>query len=500
MESITDWLGGFTRYIYDNVGNLIWITNANLTTVAHTYDRANRLVAQTNAQPDGTVISSYSLTLDGLGNLQRSIQYERLEPLLEPGTSTYSYDANNRLTNINGGMLQYDAQGSLVHWGGNYFDYDGEDRLTQHLLEGHGISPLIIKYSYDGLGNRLERRNNGVTNRFVYDHASSLNHLLAETDSDGNIIAYYVHGFGLISRITANGSVAYYHYDPRGNSISLTDANGEITDNYAYDTFGQLVNKSGPSSNSFRFLGRYGICDDGNGLLYIRARYYQPSFGRFLTKDPITGRDSDGQSLNRYVYALNNPLLFADITGLSPRELGTSFGPDNIHLLLDLCGFYPGYGAICDVANAGLFLFERDFKNAGLSAFAAVPGVGDLGAGIIKASKGARHIAKAVNSADERFDAIRRILLPDGKPIGTAFHGDVRNRDLPGGVEEARSLFNKISVGGRIVKGGKDYKGILVKLPDGGFVGLRTFATQSRVAATIDVNIPDFPIERIKFK
>lgn len=60
--------------------------------------------------------------------------------------------------------------------------------------------------------------------------------------------------------------------------------------------------------------------DDSTGLLYARARYFSPQLSCFITKDPVTGKDSNSQSLNRYVYALNNPLRFFDPSGLSARE------------------------------------------------------------------------------------------------------------------------------------------------------------------------------------
>jgi RHS repeat-associated protein len=55
--------------------------------------------------------------------------------------------------------------------------------------------------------------------------------------------------------------------------------------------------------------------DDGTGLYYARARYWSPQLGRFFTKDIAAGKDNDGQTLNRFVYSLNNPLLFRDVNG-----------------------------------------------------------------------------------------------------------------------------------------------------------------------------------------
>ena len=88
--------------------------------------------------------------------------------------------------------------------------------------------------------------------------------------------------------------------------------------------------RNGSTSNPFSYLRAYGIIDDGNGLYNIRARYYNPTSGRFITKVPLTGKDSDTQSLNRYVYALNNPIRLIDVSGFSAGEgkvLGAVIAP-----------------------------------------------------------------------------------------------------------------------------------------------------------------------------
>jgi RHS repeat-associated protein len=107
--------------------------------------------------------------------------------------------------------------------------------------------------------------------------------------------------------------------------VALTDAFGQLVEAYAYDPFGRPINGQF-SDNRFRYLGRHGIMDEENGLLYVRARYYSTRRGRFITKDPTTGKDGDSQSLNRYIYALNNPVKLIDINGLFSWEtFGTGF-------------------------------------------------------------------------------------------------------------------------------------------------------------------------------
>jgi RHS repeat-associated protein len=174
-------------------------------------------------------------------------------------------------------------------------------------------------FQYDGAGNRMSANRSGVVARYVLDRNSPLSQVLAETDSSGNIIYYYIYGLGLISRIDNNNNAEFYHYDSRGSTIALTDASGQIMEVYAYDPFGRPVNGI-PSDNRFRYLGRHGVMDEENGFLYIRARYYSTKRGRFITKDPTTGKNGDSQSMNRYIYALNNPVRLIDISGLSAQE------------------------------------------------------------------------------------------------------------------------------------------------------------------------------------
>jgi RHS repeat-associated protein len=233
---------------------------------------------------------------------------------------TSTYDDENRLTTVGGITFTYDANGNITNASGtetytNTFDYN--DKLINTTMSG-----ITTQYGYDGTGNRLSKTVNSVTTRYVIDVNRSLPTVIAETDSANTITAFYVHGNGLISKVLPDTTTYCYHYDSRGSTIALTDATQTVTDAYAYDTFGNINTKSGSTANPFSYLGRYGIIDDGNGLYNIRARYYDPDTGRFITKDPLTGKDSDTQSLNRYVYALNNPIRLIDVSGFSAGEGG----------------------------------------------------------------------------------------------------------------------------------------------------------------------------------
>jgi RHS repeat-associated protein len=332
MSSLTNWLGGVITYTYDARNNLVAATNANGTTVAYGYDDASRLVGLTNASPDASVIAAYSLLLDGIGNHKQLTGEQPLFPILPSQSNSYIPDSDNRLTGVDGQSVVHNPNGDLTNIGPDVFGYDYDDRLTAFTLANASGT-----CSYDGLGNRLVRTVNGHADRFVLDRAAALTQVLLETDTNGSPVAFYVYGLGLEQRITPCSETRTYHCDIPGSTVALSDEAGDVTDADAYDSFGVLANAEEQSSQPFRYLGKYGIIDDGLGLSYARARYYSPKLGRFLTKDPITGKDNEPQSLNRFAYGLNNPLRLIDVTGMSATEgrLVSSFGlSDANHALL----------------------------------------------------------------------------------------------------------------------------------------------------------------------
>jgi len=312
MITLTNWLNGVVSYGYDNRDNLITANNANGTTATYTYDVTDRLVALTNTAPDASVIAAYAVTLDGIGNHTQATHNQPLFPILSNQTNNYAYDSDNRLLSVDSQTVTHNANGDLTGIGTNSYAYDFEDRLVQ-------LSPTNT-FTYDGLGNRLALTINGQARRFVLDRMGALTQVLVESDTNNSPIAYYVNGLGLEQGISSSGIVATYHYNIQGSTVALTDSGGKVSDSYAYDSFGVLANSDGDSPQPFRYLGRYGIFDDSTGLLYARARYFSPNLGRFFTKDIASSHDDDGQTLNKYVYALNNPVCLIDITGMSPLE------------------------------------------------------------------------------------------------------------------------------------------------------------------------------------
>lgn len=95
----------------------------------------------------------------------------------------------------------------------------------------------------------------------------------------------------------------------------LTNPTGVSTDSYAYSAYGALLARTGGSTNAYQFAGEQQ--DAESGLYYLRARYYEPKVGRFLSRDPIAGDERRPLSLHKYLYAYGNPVNLTDPSGLS---------------------------------------------------------------------------------------------------------------------------------------------------------------------------------------
>jgi len=199
----------------------------------------------------------------------------------------------------------FDDEGQLFDRSGTAFTFDDEHRL---------IAAGGDTYTYDGVGNRLQATRGGTVTRYVYDASGNL---LAEANGSNQILRYYVYGQGLLAMVTPSGASYSYHYDATGNTVAMTDGSQAVVNRYAYTPYGQIVGKvEAPGlSQPFQYVGQYGVMAEPNGFYYMRARYYDPEVGRFVSEDPI---GFDG-GLNLYAYVGGNPISAVDPTGLELR-------------------------------------------------------------------------------------------------------------------------------------------------------------------------------------
>ena len=105
----------------------------------------------------------------------------------------------------------------------------------------------------------------------------------------------------------------YFVEDGLGNVRFLTNSSGSKVKQYDYDPFGNIRASIGASNTNYRFSSEQ--LDSESGMYFLRARYYDPSIGRFITRDPVKGLLTNPQSQNPYAYALNNPVNLSDPSG-----------------------------------------------------------------------------------------------------------------------------------------------------------------------------------------
>jgi len=230
-----------------------------------------------------------------------------------PGSSTsYTYDARDRLLAAGGLSYAYDENGNEVAAGSRTFTYDLENRLRSTTQAG-----MATTYAYDGDGVRLRASTGSQANRtteLLWDGNGSLPQIASERDGNGKLLRRYVYGVRRISQ-TAGNSTSYFAYDGLGSVASLTSATGGMQWTWSYEPFGAVRSETKASGNqpasSMRFAGEY---LDPTGLYHLRARQYDPAAGRFLRPDPA-GQSSNESAISGYAYAGDRPTVMVDPSG-----------------------------------------------------------------------------------------------------------------------------------------------------------------------------------------
>jgi RHS repeat-associated protein len=183
-------------------------------------------------------------------------------------------------------------------------------------------------FKYDPFGRRIQKG----SSIYVYDGSN----LIQESDSAGNLIARYIHGPGIDAPLAGyRGSTSeFYEADALGSITSFTNTSGVINQTYVYDSFGNTSSTTGTFVQPFRYAGRE--FDTETGLLYYRARFYDPAIGRFISEDPV-GFVAGG---NFYAYVLNRPTNFRDPSGMDIAviENGPTSGNPFGHTALAITG------------------------------------------------------------------------------------------------------------------------------------------------------------------
>lgn len=343
LWTVTDWLGHTTTYHYDSDSNLTSQVYPNGTTATFTPDNADRLMGIADAKGKTTFLSlTYGRDKDNNLTAENSqiLGYNPLDQQssANSGATTYAYDAANNLAQIVSGSNTttnvFDAAeqiststtmngGTLVKKLTYTFDLNGNrtqqtDQNNVSVTFGYDFANRLIvygsnaRYAYNGDGLRVSKTVSGALERYVWNIAEGTQVPLVDGATD------YVSGFGgLPLEQISSKTVYYYHQDQLGSTRATTDSRGNVVNTYSYDSYGNPTACGGapcPVTNPLQYAGQY--VDSESGLMYLRARYYDPSSELFLSADP-----SQGIGGSPYAYALGSPQNVTDRTGLFPNLL-----------------------------------------------------------------------------------------------------------------------------------------------------------------------------------
>ncbi len=389
------------QYGYDAAGNRLYsnvtqLNHVNDRSFLYQYDALNRLVnasmGKLNAmntqiiQNQGVPSQNVSWRLDNLGNWAGGTTADgsRIQKNDTNGDGTYEltyaihHDVNkaNQITKIYtngvppGVQVVYDRAGNLVYDGQYFYQYDGFNRLVQvnysgiallasdfdgdgriNLSHGHLPASLVARYIYDGLGRLIRKETPpSLYEDYYYDGVRRLQEVRQGTQ----LYREYVYGPDsvdeFILQLDESHNPFYVVQDANYNVMALVDAGGSVKVQYQYDPYGTLVamdtfsgapiNKVGHQGLFFENFSNGGIGLNTAGLYYNRNRWYSPTLGRFLQRDPneaaqpimtacvmngdilqltmhmysLQGQYSDG--MNLYNYLGSNPVNHVDPSGL----------------------------------------------------------------------------------------------------------------------------------------------------------------------------------------
>ena len=346
VRAITQGAESFT-YAYDTLSRLSALQRPNGVTTSYNYDDVSRPIRISHRDAQNQAIEDYRY---GYNTDNEIISITSIAPgeLLPAAQNIGNADAANRISQFGSANFVFDAQGQTVSktdaQGTTSYEWDARGRIKRATLP-NGQS---INYGHDAIGRLASRNAGGVTTSFLYDRLD----VVQDKGSDGSQVDY-LNGPSIDDKLRQTSAATgplYFLQNHIGSTTALTDASGAVVERIHYDAFG---NTTGSTTTRYGFTGRER--DQATGLMFHRARWYDPQSGRFLTQDPI----GFGGGLNLYTYVLNNPLSFFDPSGLS------------------LSTFFQGFAR--GLVVGGLSSFAIAFILAGLGLSGGIPGAIVLG-------------------------------------------------------------------------------------------------------------------------
>ncbi|MGH8176857.1 MAG: RHS repeat-associated core domain-containing protein, partial [Steroidobacter sp.] len=308
--------GTAVQYTYNNLNQLTGLrfTGAFNETLDYTYGNDSLLRQRSSSQAtwnygydaDGQLSTaasgaqSFTYQYDGSGNRVGSGRvYDNANRLTADADFTYTYDASGNLVEK---RATADGARTLYFW-----NERGLLRAVERYVSAAAATPdQRLEFTYDALGRRTSRVAGGVSERYVYSGQDRV----ATLDATGRITERVTHGPNVDEPLSLHGDqgARFLHADHLGTIIGASSASS-VLERYEYGPFGEALGSAAAMQNAYRYTAREAEAPD---LYYYRARYYDPTVGRFISEDPLG--IASGET-NLYRYAANNPIHAADPTG-----------------------------------------------------------------------------------------------------------------------------------------------------------------------------------------
>lgn len=282
---------------WDNAGRVVHKVETVAGT-SHTYDYSYDPNGQlVGVARDGVTVESYSYDTNT----------NRLGATNGGVSATAAYDAQDRLTSIGATSYGFSTDGYLSSRGSDTFTYSARGELLSATVGGQSVS-----YGYDGFGRQVSRTAAAGTTQFLYGNPDNPYQLTAERDPAGTLTTYiYDEGSRLVA-LDRGGTRFYVASDQLGTPRVVSDATGNAVKVVDRDSFGRQTADSNPSfALSVGYAG--GLSDPTTGLVRMGARDYDPTTGRWTSRDQSVFQ---GHQANLYAYVANSPINFRDSSGL----------------------------------------------------------------------------------------------------------------------------------------------------------------------------------------
>ncbi len=285
-------------YDYDQNQNITNVTESTQNkTVSYAYDGLDRLISESN----GT--DTYTYSYDVGGNIQSVTKNGAVT-----GTFAYGGANHDRLSSFNGKAVTYDANGNPLSYDGYTYSWQRGSQLSG--ISGNGKT---VSYVYDSQGRRVQKTVDGITTTYVY----SGDMLISQSDGT-NTLGFAYDSQGMAIGFKYGGNYYYYMRDLLGNVTAVADADGDLVAEYSYDAYGNLLSSSGALANinPIRYRGYY--YDSETSFYYLKTRYYNPQWRRFINADSLFIAGDIITGCNMYAYCEDNPIMNTDSNGMAP--------------------------------------------------------------------------------------------------------------------------------------------------------------------------------------